>query len=98
MSGIPINVEDASTRQFAVSSCQERSRTISESETIKGIEQGCRKLKLVHRRIGFLETSGHGWFHEAEVPSDLSLGRTSPHHITRMFAHWREPALPTEFD
>jgi ADP-ribose pyrophosphatase YjhB (NUDIX family) len=45
-----------------------------------------------------LETSGHGWFHEAEVPSDLSLGRTLPHHITRMFAHWREPGLPTEFD
>lgn len=45
-----------------------------------------------------LETSGHGWFHEAEVPSELSLGRTSPKHIARMFAHWREPGLPTEFD
>ena len=45
-----------------------------------------------------VETSGHGWFHEAEVPEDLSLGRTLPHHITRMFAHWRDPGLPTEFD
>jgi ADP-ribose pyrophosphatase YjhB (NUDIX family) len=45
-----------------------------------------------------LETSGHGWFHEAEVPSDLSPGRTLPHHIARMFAHWREPGLATEFD
>jgi ADP-ribose pyrophosphatase YjhB (NUDIX family) len=45
-----------------------------------------------------LETSGHGWFHEAEVPSDLSLGRTMPHHIARMFAHWRDPGLATEFD
>jgi ADP-ribose pyrophosphatase YjhB (NUDIX family) len=45
-----------------------------------------------------LETSGHGWFHEAQVPSDLSLGRTLPNHIARMFAHWREPGLPTEFD
>jgi ADP-ribose pyrophosphatase YjhB (NUDIX family) len=45
-----------------------------------------------------LETSGHGWFHEADVPSDLSLGRTLPHHIVRMFAHWREPGLATEFD
>jgi ADP-ribose pyrophosphatase YjhB (NUDIX family) len=45
-----------------------------------------------------LETSGHGWFHEAEVPADLSLGRTLPNHIARMFAHWREPGLPTEFD
>jgi ADP-ribose pyrophosphatase YjhB (NUDIX family) len=45
-----------------------------------------------------LETSGHGWFHEAEVPEDLSLGRTLPLHIVRMFAHWREPSLPAEFD
>ncbi len=45
-----------------------------------------------------LETSGHGWFHEADVPADLSLGRTLPHHVARMFAHWREPRLPTEFD
>ena len=45
-----------------------------------------------------LETSGHGWFHEADVPAELSLGRTLPKHIARMFAHWREPALPTEFD
>jgi ADP-ribose pyrophosphatase YjhB (NUDIX family) len=45
-----------------------------------------------------LETSGHGWFHEAEVPAELSLGRTLPKYIARMFAHWREPGLPTEFD
>jgi ADP-ribose pyrophosphatase YjhB (NUDIX family) len=45
-----------------------------------------------------LETTGHGWFHETEIPTDLSLGRTLPQHITRMFAHWRDPGLPTEFD
>ncbi len=45
-----------------------------------------------------LETSGHGWFHEAEVPPELSLTRTLPRHIARMFAHWRDPGLPTEFD
>jgi ADP-ribose pyrophosphatase YjhB (NUDIX family) len=45
-----------------------------------------------------LETSEVGWFAEAEIPADLSVRRTSPHHISRMFAHWREPALPTEFD
>ena len=45
-----------------------------------------------------LETSGHGWFHEADIPPDLSTGRTLPFHIARMFAHWRDPALPTEFD
>ena len=45
-----------------------------------------------------LETSGHGWFHESDVPADLSAGRTLPLHIARVFAHWREPGLPTEFD
>jgi ADP-ribose pyrophosphatase YjhB (NUDIX family) len=45
-----------------------------------------------------LETSEVGWFAEADVPADLSVRRTSPHHISRMFAHWREPGLATEFD
>jgi len=45
-----------------------------------------------------LETSEIGWFAEADIPDDLSLRRTLPHHISRMFAHWREPTLATEFD
>lgn len=45
-----------------------------------------------------LETSEVGWFAEADVPADLSLRRTLPHHISRMFAHWRDPGLATEFD
>lgn len=45
-----------------------------------------------------LETSEVGWFAEQDVPADLSLRRTLPHHISRMFAHWRNPELPTEFD
>ena len=45
-----------------------------------------------------LETSGVGWFAEADIPDRLSLRRTLPHHISRMFAHWRQPDLPTEFD
>jgi ADP-ribose pyrophosphatase YjhB (NUDIX family) len=45
-----------------------------------------------------LETSGSGWFHEHEVPADLSLRRTLPQHITRMFEHWRTPLLPADFD
>lgn len=45
-----------------------------------------------------LETSGVGWFSEADIPTRLSLQRTLPHHISRMFAHWRQPDLPTEFD
>lgn len=45
-----------------------------------------------------LETSEIGWFAEADVPADLSLQRTLPRHISRMFAHCRDPGLATEFD
>jgi ADP-ribose pyrophosphatase YjhB (NUDIX family) len=45
-----------------------------------------------------IETSEVGWFAESEVPSDLSLRRTLPHHIDRMFVHRRQPGLATEFD
>lgn len=45
-----------------------------------------------------LETSEVGWFAEADIPADLSLRRTLPRHVSRMFAHWREPGLATEFD
>ena len=45
-----------------------------------------------------LETSGCGWFAEADIPTDLSLGRTRLEHIRRMFDHWREPGLATDFE
>ena len=45
-----------------------------------------------------LETSEIGWFAQTDVPADLSLRRTLPRHIDRMFAHWRDPSLATEFD
>jgi ADP-ribose pyrophosphatase YjhB (NUDIX family) len=45
-----------------------------------------------------LETSEVGWFAEADLPEDLSLRRTTPRQLARMFAHWRDAALPTEFD
>ena len=45
-----------------------------------------------------VETSEVGWFAETDVPADLSVRRTLPQHIARMFAHWRDPALATEFD
>jgi ADP-ribose pyrophosphatase YjhB (NUDIX family) len=45
-----------------------------------------------------LETSEVGWFAETDIPTDLSLRRTLPHHISRMFAHRRDPGLATEFD
>lgn len=44
------------------------------------------------------ETSEVGWFREAEIPADLSLGRVLPHQLRRMFAHRRSPSLPTDFD
>ncbi|MEI7711017.1 MAG: NUDIX hydrolase N-terminal domain-containing protein [Rhodospirillales bacterium] len=45
-----------------------------------------------------LETSGCGWFAETEIPTDLSIRRTLPHQIARMFDHWRDPSLPTDFE
>ena len=38
-----------------------------------------------------------GFFQEDAIP-ELSLGRVLPCQIDRMFAHWRQPDLPTEFD
>lgn len=45
-----------------------------------------------------LETSGSGWFAGDALPDDLSLGRTLPHQLRRMFDHWHNPALPTDFE
>jgi ADP-ribose pyrophosphatase YjhB (NUDIX family) len=45
-----------------------------------------------------LETSGSAWFAEDAVPADLSLRRTLPHQIARMFDHRRDPSLPTDFE
>ncbi len=44
------------------------------------------------------ETSEVGWFHEADIPADLSLERVLPRQISRMFAHRRDPSLPSDFD
>ena len=38
-----------------------------------------------------------GFFGEDAIP-ELSLGRVLPAQIARMFVHWRQPDLPTEFD
>lgn len=45
-----------------------------------------------------LETSGTGWFTGDALPRDLSCGRTLPHQLARMFAHWHQPALPTDYE
>ncbi len=45
-----------------------------------------------------LETSEVAFFAEADVPADLSLGRVLPRQVSRMFAHWRDRGLATEFD
>ncbi|HTZ37925.1 MAG TPA: NUDIX hydrolase [Stellaceae bacterium] len=44
-----------------------------------------------------VETSEIGFFAEDALP-ELSRGRVLPHLIARMFAHYRQPDLPTEFD
>jgi ADP-ribose pyrophosphatase YjhB (NUDIX family) len=45
-----------------------------------------------------IETTEIRFFAENQIPDDLSLARTRPEHIARMFAHHRSPDLPTEFD
>ena len=63
----------------------------------------CCKVFFVCERTGGAaaishETSEVGWFGEADIPMDLSLGRVLPRQISRMFAHRRDPSLPTDFD
>ena len=45
-----------------------------------------------------LETSGGAFFAEDELPEDLSVSRVLTFQLRRMFAHMRDPDLPTEFD
>ncbi len=45
-----------------------------------------------------LETSEIGFFAQDDLPADLSLGRVLPRQLHRMFAHARDPGLPTEFE
>jgi ADP-ribose pyrophosphatase YjhB (NUDIX family) len=45
-----------------------------------------------------LETSEVRFFAEDALPPDLSLGRVLPHQLILMFAHHRDPGLPTAFD
>ncbi len=45
-----------------------------------------------------LETSAVAFFAEDALPADLSLGRVLPRQLARMFAHHRDPGLPTDFD
>ncbi len=44
-----------------------------------------------------LETGEPQWFAVDKLP-ELSLDRTQPWHIERLYAHYRDPALPAEFD
>ena len=45
-----------------------------------------------------LETSEVAFFGENEIPKELSLERTLPHQIRRMFEHARDKDLLTDFD
>jgi ADP-ribose pyrophosphatase YjhB (NUDIX family) len=44
-----------------------------------------------------IETTEIDFFDENQLP-DLSPGRNQPHQIRRMFAHHRQPDLPTDFE
>jgi ADP-ribose pyrophosphatase YjhB (NUDIX family) len=44
------------------------------------------------------ETTGVDFFAQDAIPQPLSIARTLPEQIARMFEHYRNPALPTDFD
>ena len=44
-----------------------------------------------------LETEKVDFFGESEIP-ELSMSRVTPEQITRMFEHYRDDQLPTDFD
>ena len=44
-----------------------------------------------------IETESVEFFPEDGIP-ELSLGRVTPRQITRLFEHYRNPDLPTDFD
>lgn len=44
-----------------------------------------------------METSAVGFFGEDEIPP-LSLARLTPSEVVRLFEHYRNPILPTDFD
>jgi ADP-ribose pyrophosphatase len=44
-----------------------------------------------------LETGEPRWFPVDQLP-ELSMDRTQPWHIERLYAHYRDPSLPPEFD
>jgi ADP-ribose pyrophosphatase YjhB (NUDIX family) len=44
------------------------------------------------------ETSEIAFFPESALPEDLSIDRVTPAQLRRMFAHHRDPGLPTDFD
>lgn len=48
--------------------------------------------------IDNLETSGIGWFNRDNLPDDLSLTRLLPHQLRRMFDHYDQPDLATDYD
>jgi len=63
----------------------------------------CCKVFFICERVGgeaavSHETSEVGWFDEQNIPADLSFERVLPQQIRRMFAHRRDPSLPTDFD
>ena len=44
------------------------------------------------------ETTAVDFFARDAIPEKLSISRTLPEQLTRMFDHYHDPALPTDFD
>jgi ADP-ribose pyrophosphatase YjhB (NUDIX family) len=47
--------------------------------------------------VDSIETSGAAFFSEGEIPP-LSIARTTPQVLARMFEHYRHPEWPADFD
>ena len=63
----------------------------------------CAKLFFLCEIVGgaeaiSLEPSEVGWFNEDDLPADLSTGRVLRSQLQRMFAHSRDPTLPTDYE
>lgn len=54
--------------------------------------------QIDNQSAAFVETGEATFFAEADIPADLSIGRVTHHQIKYLFAHLRNPDLPTAFD
>ena len=54
--------------------------------------------QIDNQSASYTETGESAFFAENAIPADLSIGRVTHPQIKRFFEHWRNPALPTDYD